>query len=59
MKWEGLNSDDEAMKYGLLGGPRCIVRRQGSVEGLLDHEELSFQGAPNQTTQLKWSWRHH
>ncbi len=35
IKGEGVRISDEVMRFGLL-------------EGLLHHEEMSFQGAPNQ-----------
>jgi hypothetical protein len=34
------------------------MRGQGNAKRLFQHEEMSFQRAPNQTTWLRWRWRH-
>jgi hypothetical protein len=35
------------------------MKGQGNVKKLLQHEKMSFQGAPNQATWLGWKWKHH
>ncbi len=43
---EGMRSDDEDV---VVKGARCIMKKQGSVRGLLHHKEVNFQDTANQT----------
>jgi hypothetical protein len=39
-------------------GVGLIMKGQGNVRRLLNHEEVNFQSVLNQAAQLKWRWKH-